>query len=209
MSDALVQRINQKLEAINTRAGEISTIGSDNQNAVAQLAPRIQDVRTRIGRLRQSLMGIIEAKRQLEETLNTLDPRLEEIQRQLQQGVDRINLDGIEAELRSLDDELNQLEAAMTGAGLPRPPNAPPGGQGDDNDDPRTPPPDTGDAPLPGDQGRFLQGGYVIPKHKKRTPSHHSTGRRSTGRKTARKSARKSSGRRSTGGKKTKKVKKH
>ena len=208
MSDALVQRINQKLEAINTRAGEISTIGRDNQNAVAQLAPRIQDVRTRIGRLRESLMGIIEAKRQLEETLNTLDPRLEEIQRQLQEGVDRINLDGIEAELRSLDDELNQLEAALTSAGLPRPPDAPPGGPGGpggDNADPRTPPPDTGDEQLPGDQGRFLQGGYVIPKRKKRTPSRHSSGRRTT----TRKSSRKSTGRRSTGGKKTKKGKKH
>ena len=202
MSDALVQRINQKLEAINTRAGEISTIGRDNQNAVAQLAPRIQDVRTRIGRLRESLMGIIEAKRQLEETLNTLDPRLEEIQRQLQEGVDRINLDGIEAELRSLDDELNQLEAALTGAGLPRPPDnppAPPGGP---------PPPDTGtanDPDLPQGQERFIQGGYVIPKRKKRTPSRHSSGRRST----KRKSSRKSTGRRSTGGKKTKKGKKH
>ena len=199
MSDALVQRINQKLEAINTRAGEISTIGRENQNAVAQLAPRIQDVRTRIGRLRQSLMDIIEAKRQLEETLNTLDPRLEEIQRQLQEGVDRINLDGIEAELRSLDDELNQLEAALTGAGLPRPPDVPPAPPGG------PPPPDTGDASLPGDQGRFIQGGYVIPKRKKRTPSRHSSGRRTT----TRKSSRKSTGRRSTGGKKTKKGKKH
>lgn len=183
-ADQLAQRIQQKLEQITARSGEIAQIGQENTNRTQQINARLTNIRGRVTALKTSLQGIIQAKEQAERTLSGMEGSLDQVAQSLRENIQAIDTTGIDQELEQLANELTDLERQITAGGLP---NAP-------NDPPAAPPPDAGgDEPLPPGQDAFLgdgaaRGGYKIPSGKKKRrfsvrKSHtRSTGRRSSGR---------------------------
>ena len=133
--NALVQRINEKLALLNQRADQIRGISTANQEAVAQVVPRVTAIKDRIVALREAITRMSEAKRQLQQTLDGMEPGLNQLQATLQDGVNQIDLTALDQQLQALDTEIGNLEALVAGGDLPDAPGAPPGG---------VPPPDDG-----------------------------------------------------------------
>ena len=60
--NALVQRINEKLALLNQRADQIRGISTANQEAVAQVVPRVTAIKDRIVALREAITRMSKAK---------------------------------------------------------------------------------------------------------------------------------------------------
>ena len=209
---ALIQSINSKLEQITARAKTIQDIGEQSGRINQTIIPSITQIKVRITTLRESIIQIAEAKRQLQDILQGMDPKLDDIVRLLGDNIEAINVDDLQRELQALSSELEQLERAVETAGLPnagamppgarpprpqRPPSRPaPGGSGAGPE--QTPELLTPEQIERGQgQGSGQGGGYVF-SGKRGAKTRKSTGRKSSGRKS---SGRKSTRRKSSGSK--------
>ena len=220
---ALIQSINSKLEQITARAKTIQDIGEQSGRINQTIIPSITQIKVRITTLRESIIQIAEAKRQLQDILQGMDPKLDDIVRLLGDNIEAINVDDLQRELQALSSELEQLERAVETAGLPnagamppgarpprpqRPPSRPaPGGSGagpEQTPELLTPEQIERGQGSGSEQGSGQGGGYVF-SGKRGAKTRKSSGRKSSGRKSSgRKSTRrKSTRRKSTGGKST------
>lgn len=109
-ADQLAQRIQQKLEQITARSGEIAQIGQENTNRTQQINARLTNIRGRVTALKTSLQGIIQAKEQAERTLSGMEGSLDQVAQSLRENIQAIDTTGIDQELEQLANELTDLE---------------------------------------------------------------------------------------------------
>jgi uncharacterized phage infection (PIP) family protein YhgE len=201
-TQALIGRINQKLDTLGQRADSLQTLSQRNQQALVDpagpLMTAINGVRQRIAGLQQGIQQIVTSKTALERLVNETDVNLGALEQRLNDTIQEIDVQPLIQQLQPLSEEIDRLAAMINAANdAPMPPGDRPPRPG--NRPAARPPPGAGD------QGQNPQGGgYVIPKFK----------RRSVGRRTYKKSSssghrrsqkkRRSTSRRTKGGNKTK-----
>jgi hypothetical protein len=207
-TQALIGRINQKLDTLGQRADALQTLSENNQQALVApdgpLMTAISGLRQRIQALQQGIQAIIDSKTALEQLVNQTDVNLGALEQRLQQTIRQIDVQPLVEQLKPLSDEIDRLAAMIDAAS-----NAPPP-SGDRPARPTSRPASRPVSPSQSegdDQNQGMTGGYIIPRHKKRSTASRSMTRKS-GSKSSSKSGSKS-GKRSAsrGGKKT--VKKH
>lgn len=155
----LVAQINQKLDRLGRKADDLQNISQRNQETLVDpqgpIMQALSAVRQRVSGLATGIQRIIDAKASLERLVRDTDANLGALEQRLGDTIREIDVAPLVAQLQPLTEEVERIEALINTAGLPDVPGAAPGA-------PPAAPPADGQAPA--------VGGYVIPKHKKRTP---------------------------------------
>lgn len=151
----LVAQITQKLDRLGRKADDLQNISQRNQDTLVDpqgpIMQALSAVRQRVSGLATGIQRIIDAKASLERLVRDTDANLGALEQRLGDTIREIDVGPLVAQLQPLTEEVERIEALINTAGLPDVPAAAPGA-----------PPADGQPPA--------VGGYVIPKHKKRTP---------------------------------------
>lgn len=210
-TQALIGRINQKLDTLGQRADSLQTLSQRNQQALVDpagpLMTAINGVRERIAGLQQGIQQIVNSKTALERLVNETDVNLGALEQRLNDTIREIDVQPLIQQLQPLSEEIDRLAAMINAANdAPVPPgNRPPRPQ---NRPPARPAPGQGQGQGPGagDQGQDPQrGGYIIPKFKRRTPGRRTYKKSSSSGQRHSQKKRRSTTRRSKGGMKSRK----
>ena len=154
-TNPLVNKINERLNRLTLKANELQGLSQRNQQVLVdpqgELMRALSSIKQRISGLAEDIQKITDGKKQLEGLIRDTDANLGALEQRLTETISQIDVQPLLEQLKPLSDDLDRIATLIN---LSNAPSVPPGGPGQQQ----------------GPQEGQL-GGYVIPKHKKRTHS--------------------------------------